>query len=139
MSIRNTRDSRLINNGVVLDGTAIRENISVGTISSSVCAVDYTSSNIVSISSPSSNFTVNLINAPLDNNKVITVTLIVTQGATGRIPNAFQVAGAGQTLRWVAGVTPTGTSSSGKIDVFAFSVVRQSNAWTVLGQASLNF
>lgn len=137
MSIRNTQDSRLINNSVALDGNVVRENISVGSISASVCTIDYNSSRIVSISSPSSNFTVNLINAPLDDNKTININIFITQGATGRIPNAFQINGSAQTLRWVGNIIPTATNS--KIDIFSFTIIRQSSTWTVLGQASLNF
>jgi hypothetical protein len=137
MSIRNTQDARLLNNGAVLDGTIRRESITAGTISSNVLTIDYWSNNIVSVSSPAANFTVNLTNAPLDNDKTINFNVIVTQGATGRIPNAFQIGGAAQTLRWVGNITPTATNS--KIDIFSFTVIRQSSAWTVLGQASLNF
>lgn len=137
MTIRGTQDARLVNNGAVLDGTVVRENIVVGSISASVCTVDYNSSRIVSISSPSSNFTINLINAPVDDNKTINLNVFITQGATGRIPNAFQIGGVAQTLRWVGNVTPTATNN--KIDIFSFSLIRQSATWTVLGQASLNF
>lgn len=137
MTIRNTNNSRLMNTSDSLDGVVRRESILTGSISASVCSVDYFSSNIFSISSPASNFTVNLINAPLDNDKIININLVVTQGATARIPNAFQIDGSAQTILWVGNIVPTGTNN--KIDIFSFSIIRQSSAWTVLGQASLNF
>lgn len=137
MSIRNTQDARLINNGAVLDGTVARETIAAGTITSNILDINYYGPRIISVSSPGANFTVNLINAPLDDNRTINLNVFVTQGATGRIPSAFSIGGSGQTLRWVGNVTPTATNS--KIDIFSFTVIRQSATWTVLGQASLNF
>lgn len=138
MTIRSTQDARLMFNSPTLDGTVVREQMLVGTISASVLTVDYFSgSRIISVASPASNFTVNLTNTPIDDNETVNLNLVVTQGATGRIPNAFQIGGVGQTLRWVGGVTPTATNS--KIDIFSFTIIRQSATWTVLGQASLNF
>lgn len=138
MTIRNALGSTLLSsNAGILDGTVRRESFLSGTISSDILTADYNSSNIISVSSPSANFTVNLINAPLDNNKIINLTVIITQGATGRIPVAFSIGAVSQTIRWVGNVTPTATNN--KIDIFSFSVIRQSSAWIVLGQASLNF
>jgi hypothetical protein len=125
-------------NNANVDGQIVRESIIAGTISASVLAVDYYGgSRIITVSSPASNFTVNLTNPPVDNNETINLNIVVTQGATGRLANAFSINGTGQTLRWVGGVTPTPTNS--KIDIFSFTIIRQSDAWTVLGQASLNF
>lgn len=141
MSIRNIVDSGLSNNiflNASLDGSIIRENIFVGTIVSNILTLNYKDSiSVVSVSAPGANFTVNVTNAPTDDNKAMSITLIVTQSATGRIPSAFQIEGVAQTLRWVGNVTPTPTNS--KIDIFSFSLIRQSGAWVVLGQASLNF
>lgn len=137
MTIRTALDSRLINGTTALDGNVSREDIFPGTIVSNILSVDYYGPRIISVSSPSANFTVNLTNAPVDNNKSINLNVVVTQNATGRLASAFQVGGAAQTLRWVGGVTPTPTAN--KIDIFSFSIIRQSDAWTILGQASLNF
>lgn len=138
MTIRNALGSSLMgSNTGGIDGTVRRESIFPGTISSNILTADYSNANIISVSSPGANFTVNLTNAPLDENKIINLTVVVTQGTTGRIPSAFSIGGVSQTLRWVGNVTPTATNS--KIDIFSFSIIRQSSAWTVLGQASLNF
>lgn len=138
MTIRNALGSSLMGSKTDgLDGTVRRESIFSGTISSNILTADYNNPNIISVSSPAANFTVNLTNAPLDDNKVINLTVIVTQGATGRIPSAFSIGGVSQTLRWVGNVVPTATNS--KIDIFSFSIIRQSSAWVVIGQASLNF
>lgn len=141
MSIRNTADSGISNNvffNAAIDGSIIRENIFVGTISSNILTLNYKDNiSVVSVASPGANFTVNATNMPSDNNKTMSITIVVTQGATGRIPSAFQIEGVAQTLRWVGNVTPTPTNS--KIDIFSFSLIRQSGVWVVLGQASLNF
>jgi hypothetical protein len=42
-------------------------------------------------------------------------------------------------MKWAAGATPTGTSSSGKIDIFTLTFVRRASAYTLLGSANLNF
>lgn len=123
-----------------LDVTDIREAVISGTITTNVLTANYTNGTIYHIaSSPSANFTVNATNVPTDNNKAITFVVMVTQGATGYIPNAFQVDGVAQTVKWLGGTTPTPTSSSGKLDIFNFTLVRISSAWTVLANSSLNF
>lgn len=137
MTIRNTSDARLVNNMTALDGNVVRENVVAATPVANVVAVDYYGPRIVTVASPAANFTVNLTNAPVDNNKSINLNVVVTQGGTAYLANAFQVGGSAQTLRWVGGVTPTATAN--KIDIFSFSIIRQSDAWTILGQASLNF
>lgn len=124
-----------------LDVEDIRETVNDATITTNLLTADYSTGTIFYVgSAPSANFTVNLTNAPTDNGKAITVTVIVTQGATGYIPNALQVAGSAQTIKWVGGGTaPTPTSSAGKIDIFNFTLIRRSSAWTVFGNASVNF
>jgi len=120
-----------------LDVQEIRESVSSNSLSSGTLTIDYTGGTNVTLSSPSSNFTVDLTNTPTDNDKVINVIVITTQGSTAYIPSAFEIDGSAQTIRWVGGVTPTGTAN--KIDVFSFTLIRQSSSWTVLAQASLNF
>lgn len=120
-----------------LDVQEIRETLTSLTIVSNVLTIDYTTVGNAVVSSPGANFTINVTNVPTDNNKAIDASVLVNQGATGRIPSAFQIDGVAQTIRWVGGVTPTGTNN--KLDVFSFTMLRQSNTWTVLGQGSLNF
>jgi hypothetical protein len=122
-----------------LDIAEIRESIADGTITTNILPASFLVSNNWFVSSPAAAFTVNATNIPTDNGKVITIIVIVSQGATGYIPNAVQIDGAAQTLRWIGGVTPTATSSSGKLDVFNFTLIRRASAWTVLGNAALNF
>jgi len=122
------------------DGTSIREVVLDASVSASVVTADYSTGDIFYVgTAPSSNFTVNLTNAPTDNGKAITVVIFVTQGATGYIPNAVQVAGSAQTIKWANSAAPVPTSSAGKIDIFSFTFVRRSNAWTVFGSSNLGY
>lgn len=110
------------------------------TISSSSATLVYTTSNIFySSASPAANFTVNLTGVPTTNDRTITVSVIVTQGATGRIPSVFAVDGSIQTIKWASGAAPVPTSVAGRIDIFNFTLIRKSSSWIVLGSANLNF
>jgi hypothetical protein len=87
----------------------------------------------------SANFTINITNVPTENGRTTVVSYLLPQGATGRIPTTLNVNGSAVTIRWVAGSAPTPTSSAGKIDVFSFTLVRRSDAFIALAQATLNF
>jgi len=123
-----------------IDKTTVRESVADVSVSASVVTADYSTGDIFYVgTAPASNFTVNLTNAPTDNGKAITVVIFVTQGATGYIPNVVQVAGSAQTIKWANGAAPTPTSSAGKIDIFSFTFVRRSSAWTVFGSSNLGY
>jgi hypothetical protein len=118
----------------------LAEGAASGTITSNLLTVAYSNTLVSYVSSPSANFTVNLTGVPTTNDRVITFTVLVTQGATGYIPSAFQIDGSAQTIKWGGGSAPTPTSSSGKIDIFSFTLLRNSSsAWVVFGAGNLNF
>jgi hypothetical protein len=121
----------------------IREYVvesTIGTVTANVLTADFTQGNIYWVNtSPTANFTVNLTNVPTDNLYSMSVTVVVNQGATGYIPNAFQIAGVGTTLRWTTGTAPTPTSTANKLDVFSFTLIRRASAWIVIGSSVLNF
>ena len=123
-----------------IDKTTVRESVADTSVSASVVTANYATGDIFYLgTAPGSNFTVNLTNAPTDDGKAITVVLFVTQGATGYYPNVVQVAGSAQTIKWANGAAPTPTSSAGKIDIFSFTFVRRSAAWTVFGSSNLGY
>jgi hypothetical protein len=102
--------------------------------------MDLTNGNLGFIgTAPTAAMTFNFTNVPTLDARSITVTVFVTQGATGYIPTTLQIAGSGQTIKWAGGSAPTATSGAGKIDVFSFTFIRRSSAWTVLGTSLLNF
>jgi hypothetical protein len=78
-----------------------------------------------------SNFTANFTNVPTTNNRVLTVSLIISQGATPYIPNAVQIDGVSWTLKWLTGSAPSGNAS--KLDILSFSLIRSNNTWVVTG------
>jgi hypothetical protein len=116
------------------------ESVTDYTVSASVVTFNLANGNVGFLSaSAASNYTLNVTNPVTTDGRSTTVTLFALQGATGYIPNAVQVSGSAQTVRWAGGTAPTPTSSNGKIDVFSFSLIRRSSAWTVLGTSLLNF
>jgi hypothetical protein len=118
----------------------VTEFVADYTITSNSAALVYSTSNIFyNSASPAANFTVNVTGVPTTNDKTITVSVIVTQGATGRIPNALAIDGSIQTIKWSSATAPVATSVAGRIDIFNFTLIRKSSAWIVLGSANLNF
>jgi hypothetical protein len=130
---------------VTLSGTVdiqeMREQIVDVTLASNVGTLDWTTGNIYYIATaPTGNMTFNVTNLPTTSAKAMTINVIVTQGSTGYIPTTFQIAGTNQTIRWAAGITPVGTPSANKLDIFTFTLLRTSvNTWIVLGSYNLNF
>ena len=84
-------------------------------------------------SSVAANFTINFTNAPTTNDRIITASVIINQGATAYIPNAVQIAGVAQTLNWADNTVPTGVAN--RTQIFGFSLIRTGSAWVVLGSA----
>jgi hypothetical protein len=108
--------------------------------SSNIYTLDYTTGNIFySTGALSGNFTVNMTNVPTEGGRIITINMITTQGATGYIPGTLNINGSGVTIKWAGGVTPTPTSSSGKLDIFSFTIVRRGGVYECLASANLNF
>lgn len=109
-------------------------------LTSNVASLDYSAGNIFWVTStPSAAMTWSVINAPTTNGRTFTITGFVTQGATGYIPSTLNVNGSSATIKWFGGTSPTPTSTSGKIDIFNFTLIRRGDAWTALGNASVNF
>ena len=106
---------------------------------SNVITLNYNDGNIFWLTnSQVANTTINVTNAPTTDGRIFTINLFVTQTATGFLPSTFQIAGSGQTIKWISGVVPTPTSSNSKIDIFSFTVMRRSSVYTVFGSATLN-
>ena len=121
----------------MIDITSSRESV-VDVISASVVAYNFSSGAIFFHStSPAIDWTVNFTNLPTTNGKVITMNIIVPQGATAYKITGCNIDGVVQTIKWFGSSTPTGTAT--KTDIWAFSLIRRANAWTVLASASANF
>lgn len=90
---------------------------------------DFTESNIWYHSSISANFTVNLTNVPTTDNRAISVSLHLIQGATGFYANGFQIDGSSQTIRWVGGATPSPQGT--RYEIQTFTLIRTGATWIV--------
>ena len=107
------------------------EVLATKTGATGVVAHDFTESNIWYHSSILANFTMNLTNVPTTNDRAIQVSLVLIQGATGRLANVFQIDGVAQTIRWANWATPI--PQANKYEVQTFTLIRSGSAWTVIG------
>jgi hypothetical protein len=82
----------------------------------------------------SANFTANFTNFNTTDNRVISIALVLVQGATPRIPSAVQIGGANQTINWQAGAVPTGNAN--KIDIVNFTFIRNNGTLRLTGSLS---
>jgi hypothetical protein len=140
---RSTANTLKTDDSLVVAGTVdvqqVREKLNDSTVSTNVMTCNFSTGAIFyNTTTLSANFTANITNAPTDNGYVVTITIIINQGSSAYYPNALQIAGSSQTIKWPnANALPTPTPN--KIDVFTFTLIRRSSAWTVLGSYILNF
>ena len=112
---------------------SIQETTTTLTGATGVVVHDWSLGSIFYHTTPAANFTVNVTNLPAVEGRTTTLTLVIVQGATGRMATAVQIAGVAQTIRWEGGFVPAGTAS--KWNIVTFSFVRAASAWTVFGQS----
>lgn len=116
------------------------EVLSTGTISANVFTANFLSGAVFYITTaPAANFTINVTNLPTTDNRVTVMSFFVIQGATGFIPNALQIGGVSQAIKWSGGSAPTATSGAGKVDNFTFTFIRRGAAWEALGTSDRNY
>jgi hypothetical protein len=84
--------------------------------------------------SPSANFTANFINVSTTTDRVLTMTLLISQGATPYMCTAVQIDSIVQTIKWIGGLAATGSAS--KLDIVSFSLLRTGGSWIVTGQSA---
>lgn len=111
------------------------------TQTSNVVTLDYNLGNVFYFTGTqfSANYTVNIANAPATNGRAFVLTFIHTQGATGRRPQTLSIAGVPITLKWAGANAPTPTSSSGRVDVFSFTILYRGSAYESLVTSALDF
>lgn len=122
-------------NSVTITGLSTLQQLSevLNTKTSATGSVthDFSTGSIWYHSSISTNFTAAFTNVPTTNNRTISITLILSQGATGRYPNAVAINGSTVSINWVGNLTPS--PSTNRFDIVSFLLVRVSNNWVVLG------
>lgn len=92
---------------------------------------DFVNGGIFYHTSMAANFTANFTNVPTSDNRGIAMVLILVQGGTGYYPNAVQINGGVETIKWANNTTPT--PGTNVVDVATFTLFRISGSWTVLG------
>ena len=126
---KTTISDTLYNTSFVSNLEVISASVSA---TASLVVYDYSSSNLWYHATTSTNFTANFTNLPTTNNRVLSATIVISQGATAYIPNIVQIAGVTQSIKW-AGGTQSGTANS--LDLISFNFIRTGNTWTnVIGQ-----
>jgi hypothetical protein len=110
------------------------------TASANAVTLNYTLGNVFfETGTYTGNMTINITNVPIVNGRATVITYIETQGSTGYYPTTLNVNGSAVTIKWPGGTAPTPTSSSGKIDIFTFTLVYRGSAFTCLASSALNF
>jgi hypothetical protein len=99
----------------------IQEQVQSISNASGVVVHDCTSGQIFYHSSPVSNWTVNLTNLGVSDFAFTNIKLFIDQGGTGYYPDALQVNGVSQTIRWQGNTTPS--VSTNRIDAVQFSLI----------------
>ena len=113
--------------------TGVEERFSTINAATGTVVHDCDNGHVFRHTAPSADWTANFTNLGLTTSYATTVTLVIDQGATARIPTAVQIGGAAQTLLWQGGSAPSGTANGE--DVVSFSILRTgASTYTVLGQ-----
>ena len=112
--------------------TGVEEQFSTINAATGTVVHDCDNGHVFRHTAPSANWTANFTNLGLTTSYATTVTLVIDQGVTARIPTAVQIGGVAQTLLWQGGSPPTGTSNGE--DVVSFSILNSGGTYTVLGQ-----
>jgi len=94
---------------------------------------DCSSAGIHHLSNIAGDIDANLTNLALQVGYSTTVTFVLNQTSSAKVIKTLSIGGSSQTINWVGGVVPTGTSSG--VDAMSFSLIRTgASAYTVLGQ-----
>jgi hypothetical protein len=102
--------------------------------SASTVIYDFSTGSVWYHATASTNYTASFTNVPTTDNRAITANVIISQGATGYIPNAVQINGVPQTIKWAGG---TYSVSTNKLDIVGFTFLRAGATWSqVFGQIS---
>ena len=95
---------------------------------------DCTNSNFFYHTSIAGNFTPNFTNLNMQNNQITEGSLILTQGGTGYLPEAFKVDSTGSNIYWEGTAHPT--ASVNKTDTVDYKITRRSDTYNVFARFS---
>ena len=95
-------------------------------------AYDFTTGGTFYHTSPAAAWTANITNIPSTANRIFVIVFLVSQGATGYLPSAYQINGSALTIKWPGGTVPT--ASTNKYDALSLSCMYISGSWIAFGQ-----
>ena len=111
--------------------TTTREKLTQFSGSTGVVAHDYSLAQVFYHVSPAADFTVNITNMDTASSYVYTVSVVVVQGATPRVPTALQIGGVATTVNYSGGTAFSSSNANG-VDVFVYNLFRIGSSWTVI-------
>ena len=127
--------SLLVQGGITIESGARESFETISNTPNSVVNHDCDNGHIFYHDSPQGDWIVNILNLNLENNSATTITCVVQQGQTARLPGEIRISPStlSETITWQGGTPPTGTVSG--VDVVSFSILRKSDgSYLVLGQ-----
>jgi hypothetical protein len=119
--------------GIATFSGGMQESFDTLTNATAIVNHDCSNGNVFYHTTPSSNWTVNLINFALTAEYATTITIVVNQGDPAYMPTAFEIGGILQSIKWQGNATPSGTASG--IDVVSFSILNDGGTYVVMGQS----
>lgn len=130
-SLTSIEDFTLTGTTTIQQTTEVLNNIvgATGTV-----AHDFELGAVYNHTSIAGNFIVNFINVPTTNDRTISTVLLLNQGNTPYMSSGCQIEGVTQTINWIGGSTPSGTSN--KLDIVSFTLIRTGGNWTVIASAN---
>lgn len=92
---------------------------------------NYDSGSIFYLTGLTSNGVWNVNNVPDVNNRTITLTFVINQGATAYSGSQYQINGSNVTVKWVNNTVPSGSSNN--VDIVGLTAFRVASTWNVIG------
>ena len=93
--------------------------------------VDIEQGDVWYFDSPTGNMGVNFANVPSAEDRMVSMTISVIQGATPRSITSAQVNGSAVTIKWKGGSAPS--PSANEVSLYRFDIQRINSSWLVLG------
>jgi hypothetical protein len=121
----------LVVGGNITIGQTLEVYTSISTASGTVVH-NCTSGTIFIHNNPAQNWTADFTNVSITANRVVSVALLINQGAIPYIPSIVRVNGGSFSINWQGGVTPTGNANKKDLVNFTFVSLGFGN-YTVLG------
>lgn len=133
----------LFSNGFTSTGVSsvqeLEETVVPVTLISNTATLNWTSGNIFYVSTGAnvSGININITNVPTVDNTAKTVNLFLTQSNTASNINLFQINSVTTAVKYLGGLQAPPTPNS--IDVYNYTIITLSNAFTVFGSVTKNF